>query len=405
MARGDTTLADLGFLKIIDKKFKGKAPIFYNPKLPLNVSYTRLVKDMEKDAIIWTLPKVIEATERVSSDSVINMIVGNMSTLILNNATKTDAPIKSITRFFNKNILDAKIQVAKIERDVINDTLKIFEISTKSMKAELDGIKKELKTIINSNIDPTDKKVLTDRLKFKQKAINARLEKMKQIAGNMEKQFNAKIAQGVIRSQKVAYNKVAKTLSNYPVTNTIYSGLPESFIMSLLPNISEKEILHLLANRFPIGVGISDGISRQMRNQIAKTTLVKGKNVFITARELDAQFASHLKGVFNSTAYRANMMARTTVIYAENMTTYELSKEMGCQKFIVIGSEASPPCPTCPPIWGEIFDMINDKDKIPPLHPNCRCAMSPFVSDKYPIKEADIDDDFLEQIYAEKNLI
>jgi len=89
------------------------------------------------------------------------------------------------------------------------------------------------------------------------------------------------------------------------------------------------------------------------------------------------QMSREIRGkVGTMTRYRADMIARTETIRAYNEAARNTYKKAGVKKYIWVAAYGERTCPECADRDGNIYDM---DDSPPPLHPNCRCSISPVI--------------------------
>lgn len=88
-------------------------------------------------------------------------------------------------------------------------------------------------------------------------------------------------------------------------------------------------------------------------------------------------------------------MTISEIKLTENNYLIDIDKleEIGLADYPVYNIEVKP---------SHTYVVNNGKDNI--IVHNCRCAMSPFISDDYPIKEQEIDDDILNKIAQERGI-
>jgi len=103
--------------------------------------------------------------------------------------------------------------------------------------------------------------------------------------------------------------------------------------------------------------------------RIMSEAYMNGWNVPKMSREIRGTVGSMVK-------YRADRIARTETIRAYNEAARSTYRKAGVKKYMWIAAYGERTCPECADRDGNIYDM---DDSPPPLHPNCRCSISPVV--------------------------
>lgn len=101
-----------------------------------------------------------------------------------------------------------------------------------------------------------------------------------------------------------------------------------------------------------------------------------GYNKGLSQQEIAKNISSQIETINNT---RANTIARTEIARTATVSDYIVNKERGATNFVV--GCRSTRCTICQEeycdtseIGGDVeFDIDEDVDKLPPLHPNCRC--------------------------------
>jgi hypothetical protein len=87
-----------------------------------------------------------------------------------------------------------------------------------------------------------------------------------------------------------------------------------------------------------------------------------------------------IRDEFGVSQARANSIARTETMRANNQIQYEQAKANGAQFFVIDNREES--CEECQAEYeGQVFG-IDEDDAMPPLHPNCACVPTFFNNEK-----------------------
>ena len=140
-----------------------------------------------------------------------------------------------------------------------------------------------------------------------------------------------------------------------------------------------------------------EGASKEAIRRIIKEAVEEGYSVPKVTRMLRDQFEDWAK-------YRAERVARTEIIRSSNRANIESYRQAGIKYKVWMTSADC--CDFCAPLEGKVVDIeedfysqgttleIEDVDgkvqrlyldyedvPAPPLHPNCRCAISPWFND------------------------
>lgn len=88
-----------------------------------------------------------------------------------------------------------------------------------------------------------------------------------------------------------------------------------------------------------------------------------------------------LKNVDGMTRNRAEVIARTETVYARNQAELVKAEAKGKEYFVVVS--AADCCDECFDTYdGNTFQVPEDEDMLPPLHPNCRCTATFFRTEE-----------------------
>lgn len=143
----------------------------------------------------------------------------------------------------------------------------------------------------------------------------------------------------------------------------------KQFFMGSLP----KERLKLLIARTYKGI---EGLTESMRNQLTQE-LTDGLLQGLSYNEVGKRISNRLGIGLN----RAKTIARTEIVRAQAEGQLAALKSLGVKQ---LGVEvefhtAKTPCPKCKKYRGRIL-TVEEAEGLIPLHPNCKCAFTPFVN-------------------------
>lgn len=125
-----------------------------------------------------------------------------------------------------------------------------------------------------------------------------------------------------------------------------------------------------------------DDVKRDI-NDILQNAIRKSQMPNVTAKQIDEYFKQYVTDQ-KELRGRGAMIARTETMRASNLGSYIGAQQNGATHFKVISRKGR--CDKCGALYrdGTFIFSMNDLDKLPPLHPRCRCVPV-FFSD---IREA-----------------
>ena len=118
-------------------------------------------------------------------------------------------------------------------------------------------------------------------------------------------------------------------------------------------------------------VNVGEDIKQGVRDIVKE-----GYNQNLSQNEIAENISSKIETIGNT---RAKVIARTEIARTATVSDYIINKERGATNFVV--ECRSTRCPECEEEYcdssetgGDVEFDIDDIDKLPPLHPNCRCV-------------------------------
>ena len=100
---------------------------------------------------------------------------------------------------------------------------------------------------------------------------------------------------------------------------------------------------------------------------------LQGMSIQQAVNLFNEQTEHNVKGV--------EMIIRTQVTYYSNLSQAEAIKELGAKKFVFVATLDSRTSTICAEKDGKIFS-VDDKENLPPLHPNCRSTIISYWDDE-----------------------
>lgn len=140
----------------------------------------------------------------------------------------------------------------------------------------------------------------------------------------------------------------------------------------------------------PYSAGLVKGVNEKTRETISKsvaTSIALGKSPFELMKTLHAPVAERGTPA-NQVAYHAERIARTELARVQDLSRQARMNQVVGEfpelrtklKVIFISVQRGPwPCKICRPFHGQVFDVGDPKTPTVPMHPNCRCLLSPFL--------------------------
>lgn len=147
----------------------------------------------------------------------------------------------------------------------------------------------------------------------------------------------------------------------------------------------EKRVQHVLDGSYslkdsPTFKTFSDNIwlyKTELQNDLEKMlvrSFTRSENPRVMAREL--------KKRFDVTGYQAERLARTETARLQTAIQKDSIESNGIEQYEYIAEPTA--CHLCRPLDGKIYrlDKLVVGENASPIHPNCRCRISPYVSSK-----------------------
>jgi len=98
-----------------------------------------------------------------------------------------------------------------------------------------------------------------------------------------------------------------------------------------------------------------------------------------------SEISKEIKQSFNTVAWKSEQIARTEMIRTYNEAAVQATNQSGVTKEVrYVTAHDDRVCPECRPNHMKIFKTNQLKENVnkPPLHPNCRCGLVPYVGPK-----------------------
>lgn len=154
------------------------------------------------------------------------------------------------------------------------------------------------------------------------------------------------------------------------------NNMTEGELPPIFSGEADQEIRFLRNNALLVADKIASDLEGQLRRALIEG-LSRGESI--------PDLAKRVQGVFDATPARAETVARTETIRAMVEGRYFSMEKAGATQWEFFAHLDDRVDSECRQLHGKIFD-IDDREFIPPIHPNCRCTILAIIPD-----EEDID--------------
>lgn len=202
-------------------------------------------------------------------------------------------------------------------------------------------------------------------------------------------QYTDQLFQTILKRIKPAvydsetYEEFLEKTAPFTVENPLITlSADEHVTNSMLLTVANQKYTYE-ANRKLVEQVIQDTSAQLVTNvgedvkQTIRDTMQKGFKENKLRQDIMKDLTQNVEAINNK---RAKVIYRTEIKRAQTISNYINAKERGANAFYCNSND---PCPLCDEEYdngGVIFSMDGDIDKLPPLHPNCRCS-AVFIKD------------------------
>lgn len=272
-----------------------------------------------------------------------------------------------------------------------------YEIAKENIQKEIDKFYKDF--AINNQVKMSEAKRILNNSELKEfKTTLKQYEKLVEndLEGNLKKQItNISIRQRITRLQSLQakFDVILSQLqnnSNIEINNDFFEALENTYYKNLY-GIEKKDNLHtdftLMNEKIAdnilkynwSGVTYSDRIWRNQIELKQKLTDSLNKN-FIQGSSI-SELAAEISKILDTDYKNCVRLMRTEVNYINNKASIESYKEKGIKQYEFVAVLDLRTSEICADMDGEI---INIDDLVvgvncPPLHPNCRSTIIPYI--------------------------
>ena len=189
------------------------------------------------------------------------------------------------------------------------------------------------------------------------------------------KELDNRLRQGVREADTLEefLDQTREYTTNNPLVTTGYNATMTRLILAETHNHkftrpAQKELTRLTIENYvgDLITNVGEDIKVGVRDIVTE-----GYNKGLSQEEIADNISRQIETIQNT---RARTIARTEIARTATVSDYIINKERGATHFTVNSRDSC--CEICEEEYdfGNIeFDIDEDIDKLPPLHPNCRC--------------------------------
>lgn len=194
------------------------------------------------------------------------------------------------------------------------------------------------------------------------------------------KELDKRLQQGVQESDSLEsfLEKTTPYTTNNPLVTTGYHETMLNLVLAETNNHkftrpAQKELTRVTIENYvgDLITNVGEDIKQGVRDIVKE-----GYNQNLSQNEIAENISSKIETIGNT---RAKVIARTEIARTATVSDYIINKERGATNFVV--ECRSTRCEECEEEYcdssetgGDVEFDIEDIDKLPPLHPNCRCV-------------------------------
>lgn len=216
-----------------------------------------------------------------------------------------------------------------------------------------------------------------------------------QIQNEMEKIYD---------KQLTGMTDVAQTIYEDNYYHTAYELQKGNNVAWKLKGLDSSAITKVLSNPWTDGSTFSDKIwgNKQSLIETIKTGLAQN---FIRGNAPD-ELIKNISKKFNTDLNKAGRLVMTESAFFAAEAQKDCFKDLGVEKYQVLGTLDTSTCETCGDLDLQIFDMKDYEEGVtaPPFHPWCRCTTIPYFEDEFQFGERAARDTDGNTYYVPKNI-
>ncbi|MGM0217656.1 hypothetical protein IGI43_000752 [Enterococcus sp. AZ126] len=252
---------------------------------------------------------------------------------------------KDIESFWNQYAEEERITYAEARKRASKMDVEAF-----SSKAKEYVKKRDFTSKANKDLKMYNLKMRINRLQLLQNEIELEIAKMGDLAAEeMYKWFRTNIQTEYRRQSGILGESI--NLTNSQIEALIYRSHEYADFMDVWDN--HREILNTELNR------------------ILRQALISGKNPKVFIRDV--------RGAFDATYSQAKRLLVTETTNLQTFVQADCIKKAGYDRFEFVPESSA--CPVCLSKRGKsyLLQELQRGYNAPPIHPNCRCSIIPFV--------------------------
>ena len=181
-----------------------------------------------------------------------------------------------------------------------------------------------------------------------------------------------------------SYNKTFKDTYDRTIYD-ISKGINKNIAFSEIPQKTIDEILNakFYGENYSQRVWHNTGKLANKLQEIIGQSILTGQSQSKTIRQIMEAYGT--RGKAKGGYYDAERLIRTETNYFENKAEIESYDEIGVKKFKYLAVLDNRTSEICQEMDGKIFDVKDavQGENTPPLHPNCRSTIVPYISEEY----------------------
>ena len=224
----------------------------------------------------------------------------------------------------------------------------------------------------------------------------SRLDSLRiQIQNEIEKIYDKQI---------VGMTEVAETIYEDNYFHTAYEIQKGNNVAWKLKGIDNKAVTKVLAAEWTDGSTFSDKIWGNKQSLIQTLTTGLTQN-FIRGNSQN-ELIKDISKKFNTDLNKAGRLVMTESAFFSAEAQKDCFKDLGVEKYQVLGTLDSTTCSDCGEYDSQVFDMKDYKEGVtaPPFHPWCRCTTIPYFEDEFQFGERAARDTNGNTYYVPKNI-
>ena len=299
-----------------------------------------------------------------------------------------ESALKKGNKFYEELEKQYKLAYREIEKDILNWYNRFIRDNNVSFleakKILTSGELREFRWTLNEYIkyasnESTNTKWAKELQNASTRIHISRLDTLRiQIQNEIEKIYN---------KQLEGMNDIAETIYEDNYYHTAYELQKGNNVAWKLDGLDNKAISLVLSNPWTDGSTFSDKIwnNKQTLLETLKTGLTQN---FIRGNSSD-ELIKDISKKFNTDLNKAGRLVMTESAFFSSAAQKKCFKDLGVEKYQVLGTLDNKTCEICGNLDLQIFDIKDFEEGVtaPPFHPWCRCTTIPYFEDEFEFGE------------------